>query len=162
MVKCFADVRQGRKLRSLIFSSHRCVLAALMTAVTLPLEVRVVSAMLACAGITCAVRSDMRATRSRLKIRAVDRRNIAQRLERNPFSMSELTILHQRTGDRAWIESNPGYGMSTSSMNYSARNACTGLILVARFAGSHAAARVIKETAAIAMKIAVGSSGLNS
>lgn len=45
---------------------------------------------------------------------------------------------------------------------YSVRKACIGSILVARLAGSQAAAMVITETAAIAMEIAVGSSGLNS
>lgn len=46
--------------------------------------------------------------------------------------------------------------------SYSARKACIGLILVARLAGSHAAAMVITVTATMAMEIAVGSSGLKS
>ena len=45
---------------------------------------------------------------------------------------------------------------------YSARNACMGSILVARLAGSQAAAMVITVTATMAMEIDVGSSGLNS
>jgi hypothetical protein len=45
---------------------------------------------------------------------------------------------------------------------YSVRKARIGSILVARHAGTHAAAMVITETVAIAIKIAVGSSGLNS
>jgi hypothetical protein len=50
---------------------------------------------------------------------------------------------------------------STCFSGYSVRKACIGSILVARLAGNHAAAMVITETAAIAMEIAVGSSGLN-
>jgi len=47
--------------------------------------------------------------------------------------------------------------MSKSTLNYSARNACMGLILLARLAGSHAAARVVTTTAAIAVVMAAGS-----
>ena len=52
--------------------------------------------------------------------------------------------------------------MSKSTLNYSARNACMGLILLARLAGSHAAARVITTTAAIDVVMAAGSRGLSS
>ena len=48
------------------------------------------------------------------------------------------------------------------SMGYSARSAWTGLILAARLAGSHAAARVIITTATIDVEMATGSSGLSS
>ena len=50
-------------------------------------------------------------------------------------------------------------GCSLSS--YSVRRACMGLILEALRAGSHPAATVMQATAATAMAIAVGSSGLN-
>lgn len=52
--------------------------------------------------------------------------------------------------------------MSNSTLNYSARTACMGLILVARLAGSHAEARVNTATATMAIEMATGSSGLNS
>jgi len=48
-----------------------------------------------------------------------------------------------------------------SALSYSVLRACMGLILEARRAGSHAAPTVTQATAAIAMAIAVGSSGLN-
>ena len=52
--------------------------------------------------------------------------------------------------------------MSKSTLNYSARNACMGLILVARLAGSHAAAMVVTTTVMMAVERAIGSSGLSS
>ena len=50
---------------------------------------------------------------------------------------------------------------SNTARPYSARKACMGLILVARCAGSHAAARVMTTIAAMAVVMAVGSSGLS-
>ena len=52
--------------------------------------------------------------------------------------------------------------VTASPASYSVRKACIGSILVARLAGNHAVAMVITERTAIAMKIAIGSSGLNS
>jgi hypothetical protein len=78
-----------------------------------------------------------------------------------PMSRPAL-ISHQRTSYRAEIELNLTLAlMSKSNLNYSARNACMGLILVARLAGNHAAAMVISATATMEMEMATGSSGLS-
>ena len=78
-------------------------------------------------------------------------------LPRSHLSMSELAIYHLAI---IWMIHRHWEPRVFSG--YSVRKACIGSILVARLAGNHAAATVITETAAIAMEIAVGSSGLNS
>ena len=71
--------------------------------------------------------------------------------------VGDLSLIKDKSS--GWlIDTGNQHGFSS----YSVRKACIGSILVARLAGSHAAAMVITETAAIAMEIAVGSSGLNS
>jgi hypothetical protein len=67
--------------------------------------------------------------------------------------VSDSAILRQRISYRAGIELNRTLEppMSKSNLNYSARNACMGLILVARLAGNHAAAIVISATATMEM-----------
>jgi hypothetical protein len=80
-----------------------------------------------------------------------------QRLSRSPPACPQTGRLRRFAPCRPVRPGNK----SNTARSYSARNACMGLILVARLAGSHAAARVMTTTAATAVVIAVGSSGLS-
>jgi hypothetical protein len=87
----------------------------------------------------------------RKDVRSFRWHDLRQRLHRAP---------KRRRTDFSGLNRQPK-GRRYATANYSVRRARDGSILVARRAGSHAAATVMQATEAMAMAIAVGSSGLN-